>query len=88
MGVTFEMADYERNQVNYGSASASSVEIDAGLRSYMLGIYNYMALGIAGTAVITLLVMSSPAFLSFVAGMPWLFFLLLIFTMKSMRTIF
>jgi len=37
-----------------------------------------MALGIAGTAIVTFLVMSSPAFLGFVAGTPWLFFILLI----------
>ncbi len=72
------MADYRENPVNYGSTVRDSVELDAGLRSYMLGIYNYMSLGIAGTAVVTLAVMSSPAFISFVAGMPWLFFILLI----------
>lgn len=72
------MADYKENSVNYGSTVRDSAEYDAGLRSYMLGIYNYMSLGIAGTAVVTLAVMSSPGFLSFVAGMPWLFFILLI----------
>ena len=30
----------------------SRAEIDQGLRSYMLGVYNYMALGVAATAVI------------------------------------
>lgn len=78
MGVTLTMADYREDQVNYGSATTTSVEYDAGLRSYMLGIYNYMALGIAGTAVVTLATMNSPAFLGFVAGTPWLFFILLI----------
>ncbi|MEM9331530.1 MAG: Bax inhibitor-1/YccA family protein [Pseudomonadota bacterium] len=72
------MADYRENQVNYGAPSQAQVQYDEGLRSYMLGIYNYMALGIAGTAVVTLATMNSPAFLSFVAGVPWLFFILLI----------
>ena len=36
--------------------------IDQGLRSYMLGIYNYMALGVAVTAVIVLATYTIPAF--------------------------
>lgn len=72
------MAEYREEQIDYGTRARAGVEYDEGLRSYMLGVYNYMALGIAGTAVITLATMSSPAFLSFVAGMPWLFFILLI----------
>ena len=39
----------------------SRAEIDQGLRSYMLGVYNYMALGVALTAIITLAVAASPA---------------------------
>jgi FtsH-binding integral membrane protein len=34
--------------------SGAQVAVDQGLRSYMLGIYNYMALGVAVTAVIVL----------------------------------
>jgi FtsH-binding integral membrane protein len=34
--------------------SGAQVAIDQGLRSYMLGIYNYMALGVAVTAIIVL----------------------------------
>ena len=71
------MADYQENRLDQ-TASRAGVAYDEGLRKYMLGVYNYMALGIAGTAVVTLATMSSPAFLSFVAGVPWLFFILLI----------
>ncbi len=39
----------------------SRAEIDQGLRSYMLGIYNYMALGVAVTAVIVLATYTIPA---------------------------
>ena len=53
------MADYQQDPVNYGSTTQTGVAFDEGLRSYMLGIYNYMALGIAGTAIITLLVMGA-----------------------------
>jgi hypothetical protein len=34
-------------------SGAASVEIDQGLRSYMLGVYNYMALGLALTGVVS-----------------------------------
>ena len=49
---------------------------DEGLRSFMLGVYNYMALGVAGTAVAALLVMSSPGLLAAVAAGPikWVLF--------------
>lgn len=56
----------------------SRAEIDQGLRSYMLGIYNYMALGVALTAVITLAVAASPAALATVYSMKWVFFIALI----------
>ena len=48
------MADYRENQVNVGTAGRVGVEYDAGLRSYMLGIYNYMslALGVTGIAAL------------------------------------
>ena len=48
------MADYQENRVNYGSATRAGAEYDAGLRSYMLGIYNYMALALAVTGVAAL----------------------------------
>lgn len=69
------MADFRNNSYQAETGSQASVQYDAGLRSYMLGVYNYMALGIAFTAIVTMAVASSPAFLSAVAGMPWLFFI-------------
>ncbi len=39
----------------------SQVAIDQGLRSYMLGIYNYMALGVAVTAIIVMATFTIPA---------------------------
>ena len=35
--------------------------VDQGLRSYMLGIYNYMALGVAVTAAIVMATFTIPA---------------------------
>jgi len=54
------MADY-RYQTQAPGQVGARAEIDQGLRSYMLGVYNYMALGIAVTAIIALAVASSPA---------------------------
>lgn len=50
--------------------------IDQGLRSFMLGTYNYMALGVAGTAIVALLLMNSPATLAAIASGPmkWVLF--------------
>ena len=39
---------------------ADAAEIDAGLRSYMLRVYNYMALGVAFTGAVSLFVASTP----------------------------
>ncbi|MFM8747838.1 MAG: Bax inhibitor-1 family protein [Aestuariivirga sp.] len=53
----------------------SRAEIDQGLRSYMLGVYNYMALGVAVTAIITLAVAASPAAMAAVYSLKWVFFI-------------
>ena len=56
-------------------ASTRAAEIDQGLRSYMLGVYNYMALGVAATAIITLFVASTPALLAMAVSLKWVFFI-------------
>lgn len=56
----------------------SRAEIDQGLRSYMLGVYNYMALGVAATAIITLAVSSNPALMQAIHSMKWIFFIAII----------
>ncbi len=50
--------------------------IDEGLRKYMLGVYNYMALAVAGTGLVSLAVASSPAAVQTIAGTPikWVLF--------------
>ncbi len=46
------MADYRDQKARFGTTAAqSSAEYDQGLRSYMLGIYNYMALALAVTGI-------------------------------------
>ncbi len=48
------------------AATQPTVEVgtDAGLRSYMLSIYNYMASGVLLTGIVALLVSNSPALMS------------------------
>jgi uncharacterized protein len=56
------------------SGTRSGVALDQGLRSYMRGIYNYMALGIALTAVVILAVASNPAAMAAVYSLKWVLF--------------
>jgi FtsH-binding integral membrane protein len=44
--------------------------IDAGLRAYMLSVYNYMALGLGLTGVVAMLTASSPVMLNAIFGTP------------------
>ncbi|MEM1200897.1 MAG: Bax inhibitor-1/YccA family protein, partial [Pseudomonadota bacterium] len=62
-------------QVRTG-ARTDGAEIDAGLRSYMLSVYNLMALGVAVTAIITLFMANNPALMQVVAvgPMKWVLF--------------
>src|SRR3569832_2761645 len=46
------MSDYDRNTTVRGFGAAQSAAIDAGLRAYMLRVYNYMAAGVALTGVV------------------------------------
>lgn len=60
----------------YGVA-ATREEIDAGLRNYMLRVYNYMALGVAFTGIVALAVASTPALMQMIAVGPfkWVLFI-------------
>lgn len=63
---------------NFGATVARSDGrvIDQGLRQYMLGVYNYMALAVAGTGLVSLAVASNPAAVQMIAGTPlkWVLF--------------
>jgi hypothetical protein len=49
------MSDYNTNPAaRYGTTARARVEVDAGLRAYMLRVYNYMALGLAITGAVAL----------------------------------
>ncbi len=49
-------------------AQAYDAGIDVGLRSYMLGVYNYMAAGVAITGLVAYLVGSNPAIYQSIMG--------------------
>ena len=57
-----------------GARTASA--IDQGLRIFMLGTYNYMALGLAGTAAVVMLLMANPSVMAAIAlgPMKWVVF--------------
>ena len=52
------MAQLDNRYAHTGSVGRTSAAVDEGLRSYMLGVYNYMAAGIALTGVVAYLVFS------------------------------
>jgi hypothetical protein len=67
---------------NYGGTIAGTrgVEIDAGLRQYMVGVYNYMALAVAGTGAVSFALASNPALMELIGRGPlkWVAFFALI----------
>jgi FtsH-binding integral membrane protein len=64
---------YKRN-----AGTAGAVAFDEGLRRYMLGVYNYMAMGIGATALIAFGFLSSPAAMQTVAGLSFIPFIALL----------
>ncbi len=69
---------FNPQHVTVTRTEAARAEIDAGLRSYMLRVYNYMSLGVAFTGAIAMLVASDVALVQGVASMFWLFFIAII----------
>jgi FtsH-binding integral membrane protein len=53
------MSDYDRNVAARGIGAARDVAIDAGLRAYMIRVYNYMASGVALTGIVAWLTYSA-----------------------------
>ena len=58
-------------------AQAEAAQVDVGLRQYMLRVYNYMALGVAFTGIVAMLVAANPAVMQQIALGPakWLLFI-------------
>ena len=59
----------ERNTVIARQAREAAV-VDVGLRQYMLGVYNYMASGLALTGIVAVLVAMSPGLQAAIFGTP------------------
>ena len=55
------MSDYDRNIASRGFGAERAAVIDAGLRAYMIRIYNYMASGVALTGVVSWLTYNAAA---------------------------
>jgi hypothetical protein len=71
------MADLKYRTAAQTRTGARPLDIDAGLRAYMLRVYNYMALGVAVTAIVTLFVAGNPALMATIALGPakWVLFI-------------
>ncbi len=75
------MAQYDKRYAAQAGTRPETVEVDEGLRSYMLRVYNYMAAGIAITGVVAyatyLMAASNPAFqqLLFASPLRWVIIL-------------
>jgi len=69
------MADYRTRQ-NTSVLGRSHAQIDEGLRSYMLRVYNYMGLGVALTAVVALYLVNNVELMATIAlgPMKWVLF--------------
>jgi FtsH-binding integral membrane protein len=65
---------YDPRTTGYGQATRA--EIDEGLRSYMLRVYNYMCLGVVFTGIVSMLMLSQPQLMYAIMGTPlkWVIF--------------
>jgi FtsH-binding integral membrane protein len=69
------MSNYDQNPPMSGAVGGGAVVLDAGLRSYMLRVYNYMTAGVGLTAVVAWLTyrLIGPALLQ--SPLMWIFIL-------------
>ena len=69
------MSNYDRNAAAPGISVDSAAAVDAGLRAYMLRVYNYMAAGVGLTGVVAMLTyqLTGPALLQ--SPLMWTFVL-------------
>lgn len=66
----FEMMRARERAMQADAIAAETGEMDAGLRAYMLNVYNYMAIGLALTGAVAYGVAQSPAMLQLIFGTP------------------
>ena len=58
------------NRISSFASAASRVSYDAGLREYMLSVYNFMAIALGISGLVAFLTASSPALMSVLFGTP------------------
>ena len=65
------------NLAQTAARAGVDVDLDVGLRNYMLSVYNYMALGVALTGIVALVVALNPTIMQAVAlgPMKWVLFI-------------
>lgn len=68
------MALDPRTTTVQGRTVGRAADIDAGLRAYMLRVYNYMALGVAFTGGLVLFIAGSPELINQAYSVKWLLF--------------
>lgn len=66
----FEMLRAQQRAQQADAIAAETGEMDAGLRAYMLNVYNYMAIGLALTGAVAFGVAQSPELLQLIFGTP------------------
>jgi len=66
----FEMLRAQQRAQQADAIAAETGEVDAGLRAYMLNVYNYMAIGLALTGAVAFGVSQSPELLQLIFGTP------------------
>ncbi len=64
------MADYEKQGDSWADGQVSSQAVNQGLRTYMLRVYNLMALGVAFTAIVVLFMMNNVELMKMIATGP------------------
>ncbi len=71
------MTNRSKNKTILG-VERTALAYSEGLRTFMLSVYNYMALGLALTGAIALLIVSSPPVLQAVMPLKWVFLIALL----------
>ncbi|MBI3452325.1 MAG: Bax inhibitor-1/YccA family protein [Rhodospirillales bacterium] len=71
------MAQIDKRFMTQTQTQAEHVAIDAGLREYMLRVYNYMASGLALTGIVAYVVANTPSVSNVIFGTPLVYVVML-----------
>ena len=82
------MKDFTQPQNRQQTGAFSTADVDAGLRAYMIKVYNYMAAGLGITGLVAMLVVNSPALVNALFGGKQAFLVMLAPTIFSFAMAF